>query len=449
MVTETSSYSISKLKRQSTIYRRHEKRMIKSYKNRDDPRSAPVRVLSGLIGFNLFITPYKGRGSSLQSETELSKSSNMKENVPLIDDSFEDSNIFKSFQQENNISEINDNNKEVAPVSNLPMVFFSGCVGGALEAVIGRSSTDELRRTSKQLSFLVRKVDPFHPKAVHPNLLFQSSANHAFSIGSSLSEISVSPIQDILSRASSISNERIIASSLSAGLLFSSNAYFRSVFCTERNQDLNSSHPLSSSHIKACCATGIVTGTVYSPVELIRSRLVMQQSAFSPYLRGLPQSSVLSKELIVSNIISTTKKHGILSLFKGGSQVYSREIFGNIIYFSTYELMKRTLQTTSDQRFTQGQPSKASTLQILLAGGSAGVAYWALVYPIDTLRAMLQAQSMSNPRFRTPLSVIHEIGIYPLYRGYLSCVMRAAPANAILFFGYENAFSMFVSKNRE
>ena len=47
---------------------------------------------------------------------------------------------------------------------------------------------------------------------------------------------------------------------------------------------------------------------------------------------------------------------------------------------------------------------------------------------------------MSNPCFISAFSVIHEIGIYPLYRGYLSGVMRAAPANAILFFGYEDAF---------
>ena len=52
---------------------------------------------------------------------------------------------------------------------------------------------------------------------------------------------------------------------------------------------------------------------------------------------------------------------------------------------------------------------------------------------------------MSNPRFISAFLVIHEIGIYPLYRGYLSGVMRAAPANAILFFGYEDAFSMLVS----
>mmetsp|Transcript_26365 Transcript_26365/g.54022 ORF Transcript_26365/g.54022 Transcript_26365/m.54022 type:complete len:188 (-) Transcript_26365:328-891(-) len=58
MTAATQNSMISQMMTDSTIYRRHERRLARSYAQRDDPRPAAVRVLSGLPGFRNFIQPH-------------------------------------------------------------------------------------------------------------------------------------------------------------------------------------------------------------------------------------------------------------------------------------------------------------------------------------------------------------------------------------------------------
>ena len=53
----------SRLMNQSTIYGRHEARLIRTSALKDDPRPGPVRVLSQLPGFSLLIPPYEPSAS--------------------------------------------------------------------------------------------------------------------------------------------------------------------------------------------------------------------------------------------------------------------------------------------------------------------------------------------------------------------------------------------------
>jgi hypothetical protein len=54
---ETKSFP--NLMMQSTIYRRHEDRLARTYALREDPRPAVLRVLSGLPGFRIIVPPYQ------------------------------------------------------------------------------------------------------------------------------------------------------------------------------------------------------------------------------------------------------------------------------------------------------------------------------------------------------------------------------------------------------
>mmetsp|Transcript_6960 Transcript_6960/g.12751 ORF Transcript_6960/g.12751 Transcript_6960/m.12751 type:complete len:178 (+) Transcript_6960:70-603(+) len=44
---------------QSTIYRRHEARLLRTLAKKDDQRPALIRILSGLPGFRMVVSPYK------------------------------------------------------------------------------------------------------------------------------------------------------------------------------------------------------------------------------------------------------------------------------------------------------------------------------------------------------------------------------------------------------
>ena len=455
-----SSHSFQKMKCRSTIYQRHEKRMFRSRQNMGDTRPAPIRVLSGLPGFYHFVKPYKPN-----SETETSSSSrgdNCK-NSKLRKKSNTSLNFFKE-SNDNKFSTHNGQNDRSLQAKDetiraSSIVFLSGCVGGTMEAVFGRSNNDVLSRATRQVALLASNVNfQQNDKSLRP--LLQATANNNVVFSPSISQsLHSHSLQKSFESANKATNERIIASAFAAGLLFTSNAYFRQKFCTnDSNHDDNNvammssqtSHPFAPSFIAASLATGFVTASVFAPFELVRSRLLLQLAAsnsfISPFVRSSEMFTSMSSRLILREMASVINKHGFAALYKGGTEVYSREMIGKVAYFSMYELMKSNISSKShDDSFEHTEQASAS--EIMLSGGLAGVAYWAVIYPLDTLKAMTQVEPITSPRFRTTQSIVNEIGFANLYRGYLSCVMRAAPANAALFLGYESAQKLFSEKD--
>lgn len=327
-----------------------------------------------------------------------------------------------------------------------------------MEAVFGRSNNDVLSRATRQVAILASNVN-FEPKATSLRPMLQATTNTntvpSQSIFQSLQPLS---LQKSFESTNKATNERIVASAFAAGLLFTSNTYFRQKFCTNDSSHgdnnvamISQTSPFAPSFVAASLATGFVTASVFAPFELVRSRLLLQQatsnSFISPFVRSSEMFTSMSSRLILREMISVISKHGFAALYKGGTEVYSREMIGNVAYFSMYELMKSSISSKSSDPFEHKQ-QQASTSEIMLSGGLAGVAYWAVIYPVDTLKAMIQAQSITSPRFHTAISAVNEIGLVNLYRGYFSCVLRAAPANAALFLGYESALQLFSEKDR-
>jgi len=420
------------LSNQSTIYRRHEKRMRKSYQLSHDKRSAPIRVLSGLPVFRNFLKLDDPKNDQTNTRTK-----EISDKFASTGFSHRDDTVFHLYDKHGNQS-IEEGKGLFISTNHIPLVFFSGCIGGVMEATLGRSKTDVLSRAFHQVSL------------INGNLNYNNFGTYSQPILQTNNMNRVSSFQESAIRLPVLINERVVASAFAAGLLFGSNAYFRSYFSVDEG-GRDQSHPFSASFIAASAATGFTTATIFSPFELVRSRLLMQQACSDTFKSPFAQKaskiipSSISARSVILELQSVIQRHGFSALFKGGSEVYSREMLGNIVYFSTYELMKSTLSNhiRGDQARTHHQSQEPSVFQIALSGASAGVTYWALIYPIDTLKATIQAQSIRSPRFQTAMSAVQGIGLMNLYRGYLSTVVRAAPANAILFLGYESALSIF------
>uniref|UniRef100_A0AC35U1P6 Congested-like trachea protein n=1 Tax=Rhabditophanes sp. KR3021 TaxID=114890 RepID=A0AC35U1P6_9BILA len=101
-------------------------------------------------------------------------------------------------------------------------------------------------------------------------------------------------------------------------------------------------------------------------------------------------------------------------------------------YMGTYELLKR--------KFSGDQSKEMSPLATLAAGGFAGMANWAVCIPADVIKSRLQiAAEGKYPNgirdvFR---EIIREEGARGLFKGFTAVMIRAFPANAACFFGYE------------
>jgi len=103
-------------------------------------------------------------------------------------------------------------------------------------------------------------------------------------------------------------------------------------------------------------------------------------------------------------------------------------------YFVSYEYLKYKL--------TPKDSSGPGVFGTLFAGGMAGIMNWVAALPIDTLKTKLQvAEAGKYPHgIRSVfVEVVKNEGITSLYRGFIPVMIRAFPANAALFLGYETA----------
>eukprot|EP00048_Salpingoeca_helianthica_P015371 m.226443 g.226443 ORF g.226443 m.226443 type:complete len:304 (-) comp16944_c0_seq1:23-934(-) len=128
------------------------------------------------------------------------------------------------------------------------------------------------------------------------------------------------------------------------------------------------------------------------------------------------------------------KQGGLASVNRGFCATLARDGAASFAYFSVYEYLKVKLTPAGEK-----SPSVGGTL---LAGGLAGWANWMFCLPFDTLKTRLQvAPDGTYPHgIRSVFAeLMRKDGFFALYRGFGPVMVRAFPANAACFVGYEFA----------
>eukprot|EP00897_Mesotaenium_endlicherianum_P004297 jgi/Mesen1/3896/ME000208S02907 len=125
---------------------------------------------------------------------------------------------------------------------------------------------------------------------------------------------------------------------------------------------------------------------------------------------------------------------GALGLFKGLTPTLLREVPGNAAMFGAYEAIKQALAGGRDT-------SQLGRGSMLIAGGVAGAAFWASVYPTDVIKSMIQIDDYKNPKYKGTMDAFRKVwateGVKGLYRGFGPAMARSVPANAACFLAYE------------
>eukprot|EP00127_Corallochytrium_limacisporum_P002346 Clim_evm2s110 gene=Clim_evmTU2s110 len=128
---------------------------------------------------------------------------------------------------------------------------------------------------------------------------------------------------------------------------------------------------------------------------------------------------------------------GIRSLFRGTTATFARDSLASFFYFSTYEFLKF--------KMTPEGATGPGPIATFLAGGFAGMANWLPALPIDVMKSKLQADK-GNVYPNGMRDVFKEImakdGLGGFYRGLTPVMLRAFPANAACFLGYETAIKV-------
>ena len=118
---------------------------------------------------------------------------------------------------------------------------------------------------------------------------------------------------------------------------------------------------------------GLATWVVSAPSEYVKCRAQL-------VVDGQGSSYGVLKE--------TIRRYGIRGLYYGGVITSLRDGFGYGWYFWSYELMKRGLVG-----WRSADPfAEMKTLEVLMAGGVAGVVTWVSIYPLDVVKTRLQTK---------------------------------------------------------
>jgi len=203
----------------------------------------------------------------------------------------------------------------------------------------------------------------------------------------------------------------------------------KQVFC-DKKSPFNTKYELVNIGL-AGATSGLFTTPILAPLERLKCILQVQHTR-TP-LKG--ETTFKGPVDLGKHILKTG---GPRSLFRGYLATNLRDSLASVAYFTTYEVLKKELRPEGD--------TSLGVFRTLLAGGLAGMANWVPAIPVDTLKSRLQIA----PEGKYPSgirSVAKEIfgehglmkGVKVLYRGTGPVMLRAFPANAACFLGYESA----------
>ncbi|XP_074053991.1 mitochondrial carnitine/acylcarnitine carrier protein [Macrotis lagotis] len=171
--------------------------------------------------------------------------------------------------------------------------------------------------------------------------------------------------------------------------------------------------------------SGVFTTGIMTPGERIKCLLQIQASSGETKYHGA-----------LDCVKKLYQEAGIRGIYKGTMLTLMRDVPASGMYFMTYEWLKDLLTPEGKS------VSELSPPRILLAGGFAGIFNWIVAIPPDVLKSRFQtAPPGKYPNgFRDVLrELIREEGITSLYKGFTAVMIRAFPANAACFLGFEIA----------
>jgi solute carrier family 25 (mitochondrial carnitine/acylcarnitine transporter), member 20/29 len=180
-----------------------------------------------------------------------------------------------------------------------------------------------------------------------------------------------------------------------------------------------------------CIAGGfsaLPTVLVMVPCERVKCLLQIQkQQQPSPSKKGTT-TTTRTYTGFADCVSGLYQQAGLAGLYKGTALTLMRDIPGNMVYFGVYTLAQGYLSSRTS-------PAAAA----LLAGALAGMSFWPVVLPMDTLKSRYQtAPDGSYANIGQVYSqLVQEEGVGGLFRGIGPAMMRSAPANAVSFLGAE------------
>ncbi|PNW84152.1 hypothetical protein CHLRE_04g223300v5 [Chlamydomonas reinhardtii] len=218
------------------------------------------------------------------------------------------------------------------------------------------------------------------------------------------------------------------------------------VFSAVRKQLEGDDHYSNFSHANVLlsgAAAGAAGSLISAPVELVRTKMQMQRrAALAGTVAAGAAASAGAEEFYKGSLDcfkQVMSKHGIKGLYRGFTSTILRDMQGYAWFFLGYEAtVNHFLQNAGPGVHTKAD---LNYLQVMAAGVVAGFGLWGSMFPIDTIKSKLQADSFAKPQYSSTMDCLKKVlaseGQAGLWRGFSAAMYRAIPVNAGIFLAVE------------
>ena len=423
-----SFVSLSSLMNQSTIYRRHEARLARTYALKDDPRPAIIRVMSGLPGLRIIVPPYDPTATKILLTT-----TNDEKQPPhhqqhyhrhhhSIGDYSEETffraadNDDKTTTSNNNSLNIKNNQSSSDYVTALQAMFSTGVCCGVGQYVFGGHY--------KQLTS--NNSSPFHNKgggssagssvyspfirgqgsnasseALNVYFLMKSHNHHTNHANVSSTTTTTTTTSAIRQKPSSI----ILMAASNTSILFGSKIFLEHTLSSSSASSTTSTSSNGSYNVLSSAIAGGIVGMINS-LMLYKQQKNMLKLMF---LDGQQHPSSISSS--IGGILHQPKPINYINL-----TLIGRHMVAATLYFGTYDCLTSWMRSSSASAPSSDDEKKNinptnNTMSIVLGGGLAGLIYTSVIHQSQQQVGMLR--------------------VLP------TAMIRAIPIHAMIFYGYE------------
>lgn len=156
--------------------------------------------------------------------------------------------------------------------------------------------------------------------------------------------------------------------------LFCTNGYLKRLLMSKGDLPPGAELPMPYV-LLAGAGTGLAVSFVLTPIELVKCRMQVQ---------GMQPSHMQKYTSTMDCLTRSIREEGLRVLYRGHLATMLRETPGTACWFGAYESFVRVMTPVGGKR------EDLNPLAIILAGGLGGMAYWAVMYPCDTVKSVQQ-----------------------------------------------------------
>lgn len=213
------------------------------------------------------------------------------------------------------------------------------------------------------------------------------------------------------------------------------------------DSSLSATHPFLA-NIPVCfaagAAAGLTTSLIACPFEFSKLFSQIEHIARKDAAKSNP-SLAQTRYTTLQTVNVITKNLGYKGLYSGYKYHSLRDGIGSGVYYAVYESFKWACNG-----LINGDPAQSSPVSILAAGGISGATCWAVIFPFDTTKALIQKDIVSNilrhengqsqlPLKKRKLEITRR-----MYRGLGISMYRSVFVNMVFFSCYEFSMKHFI-----